>query len=260
MYLISSQQEYGYLSDDMGWVYDAASATRFHADYNVACLAAVGVTDARLVLAADAQDFDSDQERTASAKHVLLISPGSKITPINVTAAGLRSVIDCDNIEHRPFTLTPPLLRIAMDEDFVRKNLAPSLWHPTYRVPYLLCGPLVVYRSNGDQDFLSLTDQDVKRIHAIVIEYAVVNAASASVLPSDQRTLPFTTLNNRRALCGDDKVTLDGKPARIVGAMFDHASVYNVAGDESGRPGKSHLFSWEAIARAVATHADLQSR
>ena len=63
--------------------------------------------------------------------------------------------------DDRPYTLVPPLLRLAIDDDFVRKGLAPTMLHPTYRERYVLCGPLVVFRENADGTLLDLTAADI---------------------------------------------------------------------------------------------------
>ncbi len=102
----------------------------------------------------------------------LLIEPGSHHSEIEVeTYAALRKIIGAA-IEVRPFTLTAPLLSIAMDENFVGKRLHPSLYHPTYRERYALCGPLVVFREH-DGELMDLTESDVARAVAIVAEHAV---------------------------------------------------------------------------------------
>ncbi len=61
------------------------------------------------------------------------------------------------------------------------------------------------------------------------------------------------SLDERRDLCGDGKVTLNGKPARIVGAMCEFAKVY-ADGDQP-----AYEFAWETVARAIAEKRDLKA-
>ncbi len=70
------------------------------------------------------------------------------------------------------------------------------------------------------------------------------------------------TLDERRDLCGDGKVTLNGKPARVVGAMCDFASVYQIVYKNPGSKEPilaSVTFAWETIAAAVAEKRDLKA-
>lgn len=92
----------------------------------------------------------------------LLLLPNRPPQCIEVAGRdAIRDVMQADALDDRPYTLVPPLLRLAIDDDFVRKGLAPTMLHPTYRERYVLCGPLVVYRENAVGTLLALTATDI---------------------------------------------------------------------------------------------------
>jgi hypothetical protein len=98
----------------------------------------------------------------ASAVRVLLLLPDRPPQCIEVAGRdAIRDVMQADALDDRPYTLVPPLLRLAMDDDFVRKGLAPTMLHPTYRSRYVLCGPLVVFREDADGTLRDLTAADI---------------------------------------------------------------------------------------------------
>jgi hypothetical protein len=58
-FVIESQQERGYWSNELGWVFDVASAAKYSADEGAPTIRLV-VPDARYVPAASATSFDGD--------------------------------------------------------------------------------------------------------------------------------------------------------------------------------------------------------
>jgi hypothetical protein len=98
----------------------------------------------------------------ASGVRALLLLPNRPPQCIEVAGRdAIRHVMHAEALDDRPYTLVPPLLRLAIDDDFVRKSLAPTMLHPTYRERYVLCGPLVVFRENADGTLLDLTAADI---------------------------------------------------------------------------------------------------
>lgn len=99
----------------------------------------------------------------------ILVEPGLPAREIDLLdSRAIAAIIDADAIDERPFTLTPPLLFVAFDDDFARKALRPTMYHPTYREKYALCGPLVIVRRDDDGDLLGLTDADVAKASEVI--------------------------------------------------------------------------------------------
>jgi hypothetical protein len=71
--------------------------------------------------------------------------------------------------------------------------------------------------------------------------------------------LSIVSLEERKKLCGRDGIVrLNGRRARIVGALCERASVYALERDEKGMIGQSYEFEWEVVARAVREKLDLK--
>ena len=99
----------------------------------------------------------------------ILVEPGLAPREIDVADTdAIRALIGADALDERPFTLTQPVLSIVFDDDFGRKGLRPTMYHPTYREKYALCGALVVVRRDDEGDLIGLTDADVARAKEVV--------------------------------------------------------------------------------------------
>jgi hypothetical protein len=61
-FLIKSEKEYGFWSNDQGWVFDVESATKFNALEADQPQVYLGISDAKGILVSKATDFDPDSE------------------------------------------------------------------------------------------------------------------------------------------------------------------------------------------------------
>jgi hypothetical protein len=96
--------------------------------------------------------------------------------PKIVACDGPRDLFD-DAASCVPFNRAGSQL-VFFDDAFVLKNLPPNIMHPTYRVYYELCGPVVIVGTDHDGDYRSLDEAEAEQVCFRLRELSVPSVAA----------------------------------------------------------------------------------